>query len=79
MFLEKLPIIFPHVTTLDLLDSFGTFRETFQLICSFPELETLAINFQTWHDIENVERFRLPVSLMTVRCAGGLSQRSRTS
>jgi len=77
--LEKLPIIFPRVTTLDLLDSFRTFRETIQCNCSFPELETLTINSHTWHDIDsgNVGCFRLPVGLKTVRCISGLSKVTR--
>lgn len=57
---EKLPIICPRVTTLDLLGSFGRFHETFQFICSFPELGTLIIEFWTCHDIKNVGCFRLP-------------------
>ena len=73
--LEKLSTIFPRVTTLDLLDSFRTFHETLQFVCSFPELETLAINFDTWHDINiNVQKFRLPAGLKIVRCLGRLTE-----
>ena len=71
-FLEKLHIVFPHVTNLDLLDNSGTLDEAFQFICSFPRLESLTI-FWGWvkkHDIKNAKKFRLPLSLKTIRCGG---------
>ena len=69
--LEKLPMVFPRVANLDILESFGTFRDTLQFICSFPELETLTIYFRICYGPKNVTCFRLPVGLKTIRCGGG--------
>ena len=65
--LRALPNIVPHVTILELFDLFGTFYETVQFVCSFPELETLALSFVERHDLKgDVDHFLLPVGLKTI-------------
>jgi len=65
--LQSLPTVFPRVTTVDFADSFDTFYETVQFICSFRELEKLVIRFRTLHALDgNIEPFRLPLGLRTV-------------
>jgi len=78
--LQSLPTLFPRVTTVDLVDSFDTFYETVQFICSFRELEKLVICFRIRHRFSaldgNIEQFRLPVGSRTVavRCGSRNSE-----
>lgn len=73
-FIRRLSTVFPCITILEFQDSFETFHDTAQLICSFPELEVLTLRFIVCHDLwGDVSHFQLPTGLHTLDLSGRFS------